>query len=497
MRSSVSLTLALFLVGCGGGSSSTSSPVTLPPTKNTPPQISSGGTVTIAENTTAVTAVQASDADGDNLTYSILGGEDSLSFSINGSGALAFRTAPDFELAEDSDRNNSYLVIVSVSDGKTTDTANFVVRVENDREGISVRRLATGFDDIRAIASIPNSDDIYVAERGGQVTIVNPVNGSQNLDRTILNVNTTGEGGLLGLVADPDDSNVYWAFVTAARTGFFGTSGSNITIRRIRRNQIETPMGSGIVLEIPHDSDVNYGGAMMFDGIDRLSIAVGDAGQPSNAQDPNSKLGKILQVVRNPDPFAGASPTYLLPSPSNPFLGGGGDPFVYALGVRNPSGLSDATIGMLFGDRGEAVSEEINYILRDGGSNLGWPFYEGTSEVMTGAAEALTVPVTAYGRGNDVRKGGSIVSGVYYRGAIGSLSKRYIFADSISGNIWALRESSLVALATVDSDRFELMNTDFTPDVGSIDAITAFGTDAAGNLYIADSDGELFIVEPV
>src|SRR4051812_4798817 len=75
--------------------------------------------VSIPENTSAVTAVTATDPDaGQTLSYSISGGADAAKFIIGPStGALSFVTAPNFELPTDVGGNNVYDVIVQVSDG--------------------------------------------------------------------------------------------------------------------------------------------------------------------------------------------------------------------------------------------------------------------------------------------------------------------------------------------------------------------------------------------
>ena len=75
--------------------------------------------VSIAENTTAVTTVTATDPDvGQTLSYSIIGGADASKFTIGSStGALSFVTAPNFELPTDAGGNNVYDVIVQASDG--------------------------------------------------------------------------------------------------------------------------------------------------------------------------------------------------------------------------------------------------------------------------------------------------------------------------------------------------------------------------------------------
>ena len=91
--------------------------------------------LSLAENLTAVTTVAASDADGNALTYSIIGGDDASLFAIDPTtGALSFVNAPDFELPTDADHNNVYQVIVSASDGTNSDTQSIAVTVTNANE---------------------------------------------------------------------------------------------------------------------------------------------------------------------------------------------------------------------------------------------------------------------------------------------------------------------------------------------------------------------------
>ena len=70
--------------------------------------------VAVPENETFVYDVDAKDADGDNLFYTIRGGEDQELFTIDSkSGILEFVDAPDFEAAGD----DQYEVVVGVNDG--------------------------------------------------------------------------------------------------------------------------------------------------------------------------------------------------------------------------------------------------------------------------------------------------------------------------------------------------------------------------------------------
>jgi hypothetical protein len=104
----------------------------------TPVITSNGGgstaTVSIAENTTAVTTVTATDGDGSAvIAYSISGGADAAKFTINSTtGVLAFATAPDYETPTDlgaTAGNNTYVVIVQASVGTNTDTQTITVTV--------------------------------------------------------------------------------------------------------------------------------------------------------------------------------------------------------------------------------------------------------------------------------------------------------------------------------------------------------------------------------
>lgn len=75
--------------------------------------------VTIDENTLAVIDLDATDADGDALTYAISGGDDAAFFTVDpATGELSFIDAPDFEAPLDADGDNVYEVKVSVSDGE-------------------------------------------------------------------------------------------------------------------------------------------------------------------------------------------------------------------------------------------------------------------------------------------------------------------------------------------------------------------------------------------
>ena len=112
---------------------------------NDPPVITSNGggasaSVSVAENTTAVTTVTSTDVDGGAAVYSILVGGDGVKFTVNpGTGTLSFLAAPDYENPTDIGGNNTYDLTVQVSDGNGgTDTQMIAVTVINVVDGIRI-----------------------------------------------------------------------------------------------------------------------------------------------------------------------------------------------------------------------------------------------------------------------------------------------------------------------------------------------------------------------
>ncbi|WP_454915925.1 cadherin domain-containing protein [Xanthobacter sediminis] len=123
----------------GGATDTQALAVTLTNVNEAPVITSNGGgssaSVKVAENKTAVTTVTASDPEKAKVTYSISGADAAL-FTINAStGALAFKSAPDYEAPKDSGKNNVYDVKVTAKDaGGATDTQALAVTLTNVNE---------------------------------------------------------------------------------------------------------------------------------------------------------------------------------------------------------------------------------------------------------------------------------------------------------------------------------------------------------------------------
>ena len=124
------------LISCGGGgggsSDSISSGSGYGNTVNTAPNITNTNTnISVQENQTSAFTINASDSNGDVLSYS-LSGDDSSLLSVSNQGVVTFNTAPDYENPSDADSNNIYKITANVSDGSLNTSANFEITVTND-----------------------------------------------------------------------------------------------------------------------------------------------------------------------------------------------------------------------------------------------------------------------------------------------------------------------------------------------------------------------------
>jgi Ca2+-binding RTX toxin-like protein len=105
-----------------------------------PVQITSAGsapfaTVVLDEGQTAVTAVTAEDGDAEaNLIFTLSGADADLFTYDIATGQLAFKTAPDAEAPDDTDGDNVYDVVVTVSDGSSSDSQPIAVVVMDQNE---------------------------------------------------------------------------------------------------------------------------------------------------------------------------------------------------------------------------------------------------------------------------------------------------------------------------------------------------------------------------
>src|SRR5205823_8292755 len=84
------------------------------------PLLTSVSAVNVAENSTTILTVTATDADvpAQTLSFAIVGGADQGKFSLTSTGVLTFQAAPDFENPADANTDNIYVVQVQAKDGR-------------------------------------------------------------------------------------------------------------------------------------------------------------------------------------------------------------------------------------------------------------------------------------------------------------------------------------------------------------------------------------------
>lgn len=112
--------------------------------------------VSISENVKSVIDIDAEDIDiNDTVTYSISGKDSSL-FDINSTtGELSFKKAPDFETALDENSDNTYEIIVTLSDQKNAQSSkNFKISVTNVKEPTFVQIANTTVNEDSATNNI-------------------------------------------------------------------------------------------------------------------------------------------------------------------------------------------------------------------------------------------------------------------------------------------------------------------------------------------------------
>ena len=116
------------LAACGGGGGGSDPVINSAPTFG-----DSSVSIEVAENTTAVIyTAQASDANGNSITYSLSGGADQGKFNIGASsGEVRFVNAPDYEAPDDSGGDRTYEVQISASDSLASSSMSLSVSITN------------------------------------------------------------------------------------------------------------------------------------------------------------------------------------------------------------------------------------------------------------------------------------------------------------------------------------------------------------------------------
>ena len=167
----------------------------------------SAANVSIRENTTTITTVVATDAEGNPLSFSISGGEDGDLFAIEpATGILTFQTAPDFEVPGDFDADNIYVVEVQVSDGNGgSDNRILTVQVTDDEDDetetppVNTAPVFTSVDTVEVLEDTTAVLPVTATDADGDV-LEFTINGGADQDAFIIDSVT----GILTFQTAPD-----------------------------------------------------------------------------------------------------------------------------------------------------------------------------------------------------------------------------------------------------------------------------------------------------
>ncbi len=342
------------------------------------------------------------------------------------------------------------------------------VRLEQLVSGLSQPVLVTHAGD--------GTGRLFVLEQQGRIRIVEDdvLRPQAFLDITA-KVRSGGERGLLGLAFHPAFAQNRRFFVNYTRIGEDGLETVVAEFKSSPADPDRADPSERILLSFEQPFSNHNGGDLAFGPDGFLYVATGDGGSggdPNNAgQSLDTLLGKILRIDVD-----GAMP-YEVPG-DNPFVSSPGAlPEIWAYGLRNPWRFSfDRETGRLFaGDVGQNTWEEIDIIVR--GGNYGWRVMEGPACFIPQVGcemGGLILPIHSYGR----TFGRSVTGGYVYRGPSSQLRQgRYIFADFVFGTIWELLEtpSGWQRETLINSGR----------------AVSSFGEDEEGNLYVVDYSGSI------
>lgn len=199
-------------------------------TVNTAPAFTSAATANVAENSTAVLTVVATDADlpAQTVTYSITGGADAAKFVITSGGVLSFVSAPDFETPTDAGANNIYDVQVTANDGNGGTTAqNIAVTVTavNDNNPVFTSGAIGSVDENAPIGTIIYDADATDVDAGTTITYsLKPATG----DVAALSINASTGEVTLKVSADFETKNSY-SFTVVASDGT-NSSEQSVTV---------------------------------------------------------------------------------------------------------------------------------------------------------------------------------------------------------------------------------------------------------------------------
>ena len=247
------------------------------------------------------------------------------------------------------------------------------------------------------------------------------------------------EEGFLGLAFHPKfkENGEFFVYYTAKEMPRESVI-SRFRVSKVDPNKAD-PGSEQELLRIAQPYWNHNGGTVAFGPDGFLYVGMGDGGKANDPHDNGQKLSTLLgKILRIDVDHKTKDRPYAIPA-DNPFVDNkDARPEIYAVGLRNVWRLAfDADTNLLWAaDVGQDRWEEID-IIRKGG-NYGWNFREGLHPFNPKAPPAdtkLIDPIWEYS--HDIGK--SITGGLVYRGKrVPKLVGKYLYADYVTGKIWAL-----------------------------------------------------------
>jgi glucose/arabinose dehydrogenase len=223
--------------------------------------------------------------------------------------------------------------------------------------------LASNLREPWGLAVLADGNAIVGERPTGRLLRVHADRSPPDVIQTIGDLDTTGDGGLLGIALSPaySEDRLVFAYLT--------TSIDN-RIVKFELGGKPAPVLTGI----PKGRTGN-GGRIAFGPDGMLYVGTGDTGRPGLAQDPRSLAGKILRVNE-----------FGKPAPDNPTTGSA----VFSSGHGSVSGLCWTDDRTMFDVENAGADGELNQI--EPGGNYGWPATRGQGPRRGYTDPELTAP---------------------------------------------------------------------------------------------------------
>ncbi|CAA6819481.1 MAG: Chitinase (EC [uncultured Sulfurovum sp.] len=240
----------------------------------------------VIENNETVGTLVATDQDGDMLTYS-LSGEDAALFNIDShTGALTFIGAPNFENPIDSNGDNDYNIIVSVTDGNATVEEELIIRIEDEADVVPILNNAT-------FTVIENAlDNHYI----GRVSISNsgdtPITSYRLEGSTDFDIDSSGNIRVASGADIDYETTISYALTVYASNDAGESNEANVTINVL---DITVPV---LVTTPLYSSDSNFtfevlgddADIMFLDGVDTTYMFDGTTVEHTLQKDENNTV---------------------------------------------------------------------------------------------------------------------------------------------------------------------------------------------------------------